>query len=166
MHTIFDFHILLDRYIETNSGQLRRVPNHVLGLTMLVCASVLLQGMGDIALKLTSYSDILPTLPWRTDFLFLTAISVLMGYRTLTGMHHKKFDVTRNSIELGLLVEIALVVGDLEFLYLNMDSIPHVVLMRMPFIILTTINIGILIYNYLTLRQRKWFSMSDSRKAG
>ena len=148
---------LLGHVIETNGGQLRRVPNHVLALTLFVCASVLLQGIADIVQKCIGYTDILPRLPWRTDFLFLTAISVLMGYRTLSSMHHRKFDVTRNSIELGILVEIALVVGDSVFIHLHMEDITHVIPMRLPFIVLTLINIAILIYNYKTLKLRKWW---------
>lgn len=143
--------------LETDHGQLRRVPNAVLMLTTFLCANVLLQGIGDIVLKLLSYTDFLPALPWRTDFLFLTAVSVLMGYRTLQGMRHLKFDVTRNSIELGLLVEIGLIIGDLEFIHLHMLDIPHVVFMRVPFIGLTSLNILILLYISQTLSLRKWW---------
>lgn len=148
---------LLGRVLETNGGQLRRVPNHVLALTLFVCISVLLQGVADIVLKLLSYSPVLPELPWRTDFLFLTAISVLMGYRTLDGMHHRKFDVTRNSIELGVLVEIALVIGDAECIHRHMADMPHILFMRLPFILFTIINIAILLYNYRSLKLRKWW---------
>jgi len=156
-HRIWDAtHTLITRVIETNEGQLKHVPNHILALTLFFCVSVLVQGIADVALKLLSYSPILPELPWRTDFLFLTAISVLTGYRTLSGMRQRKFDVTRNSIELGFLVEIALVVGDSEFIYMHLSDIPHVLPMRLPFIILTLVNIAILIYSYRVLKLRRW----------
>lgn len=132
------------------------MPNHILWLTVFLCGSVLLQGIMDVVLKLLSYGPVLPALPWRTDFLFLTAISVLMGYRTLTGLHRRKFDVTRNSIELGLLVEVALIVGDTEFMYKNMDIIPYVVAMRTPFVFLTAVNVIILLYTYHALKLRSW----------
>jgi len=148
---------LLGRVIETNGGQLRRVPNHVLALTVFLCVSVLLQGIADLVLKIASNTSLLPQLPWRTDFLFLTAISVLMGYRSLSSMHHRKFDVTRNSIELGILVEFALIIGDLEFIKMHMADIHYVVPMRLPFIILTLMNIAILLYNYHALCLRKWW---------
>lgn len=151
-------HRSLIHVIETNGGQLRRVPNHVLALTLFLCANVLLQGIGDVVLKVVSYSSLLPPLPWRTDFLFLTAVSVLMGYRTLTGMRMRKFDVTRNSIELGLLVEIGLVVGDTAFIHAHLHDIPHVLPMRLPFIILTGINILVLCYVYHILNLRRWWS--------
>ena len=146
----------LNRVIHANEGQLRCVPNHILILVFFLSVNVLLQGIADIALKVTSYTPLLSTLPWRTDFLFLTAISVLMGYRTFTGMLHQKFDVTRNSIELGVLVEISLVVGDTLFVNQHIADIPHVLPMRLPFIILTTINIFILMYSYHALKLRKW----------
>lgn len=150
-------HCMIGNTLETNEGQLRRVPNHILGLTLFVCVSVLAQGFADVALKLVSYGGLLPEMPWRTDFLFLTAISVLMGYRTYAGMHHRKFDVTRNSIELGVLVEVALVVGDTQFIYMQMADVPHVLFIRLPFIVLTGLNIIILLYNYHALCLRKWW---------
>lgn len=153
----------LKSIIHTNEGQLRRVPNHVLALALFLSINVLLQGIADIALKLTSYTIWLAPLPWRTDFLFLTAISVLMGYRSFTGMLHQKFDVTRNSIEIGLLVEIALVVGDIIFIREHLLDIPRVLPMRLPFIILTSINIVILMYNYHALKLRKWLKPREQQ---
>jgi len=142
--------------IEPGEGDLRYVPGHILALTVFLCLSVLLQGIADVVLKIVSYTPLLTSLPWRTDFLFLTAISVLMGYRTLQGMRMRRFDVTRNSIELGVLVEISLVIGDTQFIFQHLSDIPEVLPMRLPFIILTTINIGILVYSYHTLKLRRW----------
>ena len=136
--------VSLTRIIETNEGQLRRVPNHVLALVVFLCINVLLQGIADVGLKVASYSDVLPRLPWRTDFLFLTAVSVLMGYRTFMGMRHRKFDVTRNSIELGLLVETGLVIGDIVFIQSHITELPFLLTIRLQFIIFTSFNIFIL----------------------
>ena len=142
--------------IHTAQGELRPVPNYVLWLMVYLCVSVLLQGIADVALKVLSYTDALPPLPWRTDFLFLTAVSVLMGYRTLKGMLQRKFDVTRNSIELGILVEIGLVIGDSIFIHNNLIGTPEVLPMRLPFILLTIVNIAILLYTYHVLQCRNW----------
>lgn len=153
-------HALFARVIETNEGQLKNVPNHIIALTTFLSLSVLLQGIADVVLKLLSYTPVLPALPWRTDFLFLTLISVIMGYRTLQGMRMRKFDVTRNSIELGFLVELSLVVGDTEFIFLNFQDIPHVLFMRIPFIVLTLVNMAILLYSYRVLRLSRWPHLS------
>ena len=144
------------KIIPTNTGELKPVPNYIIWLIVYLCISVLLQGIGDVALKVCSLMGLLPAMPWRTDFLFLTAISVLMGYRTLGGMLHEKFDVTRNSIELGILVEVALVVGDSLFIRSHIHEIPNVALLRIPFVGLTLVNIAILLYAYHELQCRNW----------
>ena len=151
-------HSSLMHIIRTNEGELKPVPDHILWLTVFLCFSVLMQGIADFALKILGYTALLPSVPWRTDFLFLTAVSVLMGYRTITGMHRRKFDVTRNSIELGLLTEVGLVIGDSEFIWHNLAGIPHILAMRLPFIILTSINIVILVYTYHTLELHRWMN--------
>jgi hypothetical protein len=107
--------------------------------------SVLLQGIFDIVIKLAGYTPWIVRFPWRVDFLFLTAISVLMGYQTLIGMRRRELDVTRNSVQIGILVETALVVGDIYFIIKNYQEIPEALPIRLPFIILTAINIGILV---------------------
>lgn len=71
-------------------------------------------------------------------------------------MRMRKFDVTRNSIELGILVEISLGVSDTQFIFQHLLDIPEVLPMRPPFILLTIINIGILLYSYPTLILRRW----------
>lgn len=151
------FHDSLSRIVATDEGQLRRVPNHVLALVLFVCASVLLQGIADVVLKILSYGALLPKLEWRTDFLFLTAVSVLMGYRTFQGMRQRKFDVTRNSIELGLVVELGLIIGDSHYLSNNVSTYPWLIGMRVPFIVLTSLNMVILVYTYHTLKLRRWW---------
>ena len=108
--------------------------------------NVLWQGIADIALKLGGYTPWIVQFPWRVDFLFLTAISVLMGYQTLIGIRRRELDVTRNSVQIGILVELGLLVGDIYFVIQNFDTLDHVLAIRMPFMILTFLNILILAY--------------------
>jgi len=49
-------------------------------------------------------------------------------------------------VQIGLLVEIALVIGDVLFIGAYQATIPEAFLIRMPFIIFTSINILILLY--------------------
>ena len=146
----------LTRVTASNRGQFKHVPKNVLFLTYFLNVSVLMQGMADVALKLFGMAGIVPNLPWRTDFLSLTLISVVMGFRAFRGLRQHKFEVTRNSLELGLLVESALVIGDTEFIYRNMEVLPHIFMLRMPFIIFTSINILIILYSHYVLELRKW----------
>jgi len=135
---------------DVDNGKLKDFPNPVIWLVYIMSLSVLLQGVFDVIIKLGGYTPWLVKFPWRMDFLFLTAISVLMGYQTLIGMRRRELDVTRNSVQMGLLVEIALFVGDIYFIIQNRITLPEALPIRLPFIVLTFINI--LILGYLVYR--------------
>lgn len=131
---------------DVDKGQLKEFPRPVIWWVYLMSMSVLLQGLADIVLKVGGYAGVMVKFPWRMDFLFLTVISVLMGYQTLIGMRRRELDVTRNSVQIGLLVEIGLVVGDVYFVLQNYDWLPEALVIRAPFIVFTTLNIFILLY--------------------
>lgn len=134
------------RIFDTNAGKLKKFPKHIVWLVYFMALNVLAQGIMDVSIKLASYTPWMKTLAWRTDFLFLTAISVLMGYQTLIGMRRRELDVTRNSVQIGLLVEVALLVGDAWFIIQNRVILPEALPIRMPFMIFTLLNIIILSY--------------------
>lgn len=141
---------LADDHLGEHEGKMKAFPRSVLWLVYLMSLSVLFQGIADVVIKLGGYTPWLVKFPWRMDFLFLTAISVLMGYQTLVGIQRRELDVTRNSVQIGLLVELALVVGDLYFLMVHGSEVPGAAAIRSPFIFFTTINI--LILSYLVYR--------------
>lgn len=148
---------LTRKILKTNHGELKKVPDYILSLNVYICANVLFQGIADAVLEIGILTDVFPYLPIRIPFLFLTAISVLIGYRTLQGMIKKKFDVTRNSIELSILIEIGLVVSDVYFIRGYIETYPHVLIARLPFVIITSFNILILFYTYKKLNLRPWW---------
>jgi len=134
------------RMFDVEQGKLQDVPNPVIWLVYIMSVNVLLQGVVDIIIKIGGYTPWIVKFPWRMDFLFLTAISVLMGYQTLIGMRRRELDVTRNSVQIGLLVEVALLVGDAWFIIQNRVILPEALPIRMPFMIFTLLNIIILSY--------------------
>ena len=134
------------RLFDVDDGKLKDVPNVVIWLVYIMCMSVLIQGIADVVLKVGGFTPLLVKLPWRMDFLFLTLISVVMGYQALKGMRRRELDVTRNSVQIGVLVEIGLVVGDIYFIAQNIADYPGVLWIRMPFMVLTTFNVFIFIY--------------------
>lgn len=144
LKTVIKNHV--ESCFDTHHGQLRRFPNSVIIIVYVMCLNILFQGFLDLILKFGGYTPFVTSMPWRIDFLFLTAISVLMGFQTLNGMKQMKLDVTRNSVQVGLLVEMALIVGDLHFISIYEDLIPDVTLFRAPFIVLTFVNVFILLY--------------------
>lgn len=131
---------------DTKHGQLKKFPRSVIAIVYIMCINILFQGFLDIVIKVGSFTPWIIDMPWRIDYLFLTAISVLMGFQTLIGMRRRELEVTRNSIQVGLLVEIALIVGDLHFVSVYGPVIPEVLWFRLPFVVLTMFNVWILIY--------------------
>lgn len=140
------------RIVDQNDEHFRLYPRWSIWLVLYLSYNVLAQGVADVVLKIGGYTPYMVALPWRTDYLFLTAISVLMGYQALKGMRRRELDVTRNSVSLGILVESALVIGDLEYIWMHMETYPSLYLVRLPFLILTSFNILILTYIALKLR--------------
>ncbi len=140
------------RIFDINAGKLKNIPNEVIWLVYIMCVSVLFQGILDILIKFMGFTPFFPMFPWRLDFLFLTAISVLMGFQALVGMRRRELDVTRNSVQLGLLVESALVISDVVFIINYYPEMKVVFPVRMIFVVLTTANIGILIFLVKRLR--------------
>ncbi len=132
--------------VDHNHSKFRLYPKWSIWMILYLSYNVLLQGVADVVLKVLSYTPFLMDMPWRTDFISLTAISVLMGYQALKGMRRREIDVTRNSISLGVLVETGLVIGDIEFIWLNPDLLPGLLLIRLPFMLFTFSNIIILLY--------------------
>jgi hypothetical protein len=137
---------------DVNQGKLKDFPKPIIWMVYLMSLNVLLQGIFDVLIKFIGYTPWFVEFPWRMDFLFLTAISVLMGYQTLIGMRRRELDVTKNSVQVGILVEIALIVGDIYFIILHQADLPEALPVRLPFILLTSINVGILFYISRKLR--------------
>lgn len=136
----------IEHYLGGGSENMEELPRKAFWLVYFMTLSVLIQGILDLVIKFAGYTPFMVMFPWRVDFLFLTGISVLMGYQTLKGIEGRKLEVTRNSVEVGLLVEVALVVGDVLFIIQHQDTIPEALWVRSPFIFFTIINIGILLY--------------------
>ncbi|MGE3279028.1 MAG: hypothetical protein AB7J40_04555 [Candidatus Altimarinota bacterium] len=134
------------RVVDENSQKFRLYPRWIIGLVLFLSYNVVIQGIGDVIIKIAGYTPWFSPLPMRLDFLFLTAVSVLMGYQALKGMRRRELDVTRNSVALGLLVELSLVVSDITHLIQFGATHPSLMWIRLPFIILTTINFFILFF--------------------
>jgi hypothetical protein len=139
------------RIFDTNEGKLKHFPKHVVWLVYFMAINVLAQGIMDIAIKVAGYTPWMKALAWRTDFLFLTAVSVLMGYQTLIGIRRRELDVTKNSVQVGLIVEIALFIGDILYVKEHQAAVPELLATRLPFIIFTFLNIIIILYLIHTL---------------
>ncbi|MDF2379687.1 MAG: hypothetical protein P1V18_05750 [Candidatus Gracilibacteria bacterium] len=140
------FHEHTSRIVEQTAEKFRLYPKNIIWLILFLSYNVLIQGVADVIIKIAGFTPWFEPLLLRVDFLFLTAISVLMGYQALRGMRRRELDVTRNSIAVGLLVEAGLVTSDILHLMEYSATNPNLIYIRSPFIVFTTINFFILVY--------------------
>lgn len=146
--------------VDINRGKFEEPKAHIVILVLFVAYNVLVQGIADIVLKLLTLLPGFPALPLQIDFLFLTAVSVLMGYQALIGMRRREIDVTRNSFAIGILVEIGLVISDVSNVLAFQVEYPYLIWVRLPFIVLTVINFFVLLY---VARRLHIFRNDDNR---
>lgn len=133
------------RIVDGNNRKFKLYPKWLIWLILFLSYNVLLQGVADLLIKFSGYTPWFEGFPARWDFLFLTGVSVLMGYQVLIGMRRRELDVTRNSFALGILVESGLVISDVVHVLQYHASYEHLLAVRLPFIVLTLVNFFILV---------------------
>jgi len=139
-------------HIETDKGGLKPHPDPIIWLSAAISLSTIIQAFTDYILETLSYLNTIFKIPFRLEFLFLTFISAVLGYFTLRGLARHELDVTQNSVFLSFVVEISLLTSDLHFLAYYPGLSMQVTLLRIPYMILTGINILFLIM--ISLRTR------------
>jgi hypothetical protein len=132
--------------VDINKDKFESPKQHILTLVLFIAYNVLIQGIADVVLKVLTFFPGFPPLPLQIDFLFLTAVSVLMGYQALVGMRRREIDVTRNSFAIGILVEAGLVISDITNVVAFSQQYNYLLWVRLPFIVLTVINFFALLY--------------------
>jgi hypothetical protein len=135
-----------EEMIDTNQGKLAEVPNKVILASLFMAINAIMQAVIDIMIEILALLQLIPSLPFRFEFLSLAVISAILGYFTLIGLRRRELDVTKNSLILSLFVETALVAGDIIFVFIFPTTSMAYFLLRLPFIFFTTINIGIVCY--------------------
>ena len=87
--------------------------------------------------------------------MFLTTLSALLAIHTLLGVKRTEMDVTTNSLRVNFLVESALVAGD-AYALATFDA-DYTLAYRVPFIVLTSINILMIVFTIYRLGLYKQF---------
>lgn len=134
------------RIVDDNHQKFRLYPKEIIWLILFLSYNVVLQGIFDVIIKVSGYTPWFGALPLRIDFLFLTGVSVIMGYQALIGMRRRELDVTRNSVLVGIFVEMGLVASDVMHVIEFGSQHPYMLEIRSPFIVITSINFFILLY--------------------
>ncbi len=137
-------HILFDP-IDKEAGDLTNIPNTVINWSRFMSLNAIFQAMADIIIEIIILLNLVSfKLPFRLEFLLLTMISTVIAYLTLKSMREGNLDVTKNTLIIGLLVESSLVIGDIYLLFNTNQYFWMTLLVRLPFMILTSFNITII----------------------
>jgi hypothetical protein len=138
--------------IDPQEGKLKYCPDVVIWLSFFQSLNSLAQAIADILLESLSFFEVILKIPLRVEFLLLTIIAAMLGRFTLSGLRRREIDVSKNSIVLGMMVESSLIIGDLHFMIFDPRSAVELDLIRLPFVLLTTLNVLILVYIILRIR--------------
>mmetsp|Transcript_20078 Transcript_20078/g.40531 ORF Transcript_20078/g.40531 Transcript_20078/m.40531 type:complete len:287 (+) Transcript_20078:90-950(+) len=143
-------HSLSRRFIQT-IRHIDDVPKDLWLSAIIVAINALLMAVTEILIEVLVLAGVYPKLPFRLDFFFLTMLSALLGWQTLDGIRQKHFDTSINALQVSGLVEAALITGDIVFMKSEQDKYPAAVPTRLPFAILTGINLILVAYMYVEL---------------
>mmetsp|Transcript_9938 Transcript_9938/g.28487 ORF Transcript_9938/g.28487 Transcript_9938/m.28487 type:complete len:387 (+) Transcript_9938:190-1350(+) len=127
------------------------VPRRAVRAAVVVSWNALIMAVAEIIIEILIVAGIYPKLPFRLDFFFLTLLSALLGYHTLHGVRQGHFDTSRNALQVGALVESALIAGDIKFMVNQAATYSASVPTRMPFLLLTAVNLVLVLYLYVEM---------------
>jgi hypothetical protein len=124
-----------------------RIPFEVVVATFVVIVNATLMAVADVILEFLFVADALPfKLDIRVEFLVLTIISALLAVHALLGLMRRELDATANSIRVSLVVELGLVLSDIVYLHRNAGEWSDLLPLRLPFIIVTVINVILVVF--------------------
>lgn len=135
-----------------STRSIEEVPLGAIYATIVISYNAVIMLVAEIGIEVLVAAGVYPYIPFRLSFLVLTILSGLLGTQTLIAVNRKEFDTSHNALQVGLLVEVGLIAGDIEFLVNKSDDYPAALPTRVPFIILTFLNVCLVVYLYVKLR--------------
>lgn len=141
----------LTSFIDHDEGQLKHLPNFIIYLSLWVSISNILQTLADYTLEILSILHLLPfKIAFNPEYLFLLTIGAILAKFNLEGLRRKEIDVSKNGLNLAFIVESAILCSDIFLITSRTDNLLHIY-SRIPFMILTSINIVIVTYTIFKL---------------
>ncbi len=139
--------------IEPESGTLIEIPNEVIIASTLLSISAISQWLVDLLFEAFAYAGVINEIPFRINFITLTFLSALLAYQTFIALEKKNLKITKNALQVGILVEIGLIIGDIIFLRGNPGD-TFLLWFRLPFIFLTAINAILIMFIWHSIRDK------------
>lgn len=135
-----------------STRHIEEVPLGAIYSTIVISWNAVVMLVTEVIIEVLIVVELYPKIPFRISFLFLTFLSGLLGAQTLVAVNRKEFDTSHNALQVALLVEISLIAGDIEFLAGKGKKYPAALPTRVPFMILTMVNVCLVVYLYIKLR--------------
>lgn len=137
--------------VDNQAGALNSLTTPIIRRSIFMSWNASLQLVADLILEAILLAGLLPFyLSFRLEFFLLTIVSAVVAFLTMRGIREGALDVTRGTLVTGLFVETSLVVGDVYLLLTVEQYALETLLVRLPFVLLTLVNVGI-IANFLWL---------------
>eukprot|EP00164_Ancoracysta_twista_P008018 GFYU01011499.1.p1 GENE.GFYU01011499.1~~GFYU01011499.1.p1 ORF type:complete len:399 (-),score=97.44 GFYU01011499.1:7-1203(-) len=113
-------------------------------------------GVAEIIIEVLMVLELIPKIPFRLDFLTLTLVSTVLAFQTLKGVLSRSVEVTRDALQVAMIIEIGLILGDTLFAAYQSDDYPAIIAYRVPFMILTASNVCLIavVYSKMVLAEK------------
>lgn len=122
------------------------IPTSVLAVSWFMSISAVSQAIADYFLETAILFGWLGKIPFRLEFVFLTALSAILAAQSLNNIQKGSVDMERETLLVSLILELSLFISDLVFIFRIYPENPLVLYIRLPFLFLTGINILIVGY--------------------
>ena len=114
--------------------------------------SSILQFIADIVIEVLVIENYLPDSDFRMSYTLLAFLAAFTSFKTLDAIRQDEFGLVHEDIQITLITELSLIGADFWFIY-GLEKFNYLYI-RLPFIILTCINVSILIW--ITTKHKLW----------
>ena len=133
-------HALASHHAYRQEALTRKITYKTLVATTIISWNCILMFIVEVVIEFALLFKILSHIPFRLNFLSLTALSVVLAIQAIRGVRQGEIELTGNALVMSAAVELLLIFGDIVYLVQYADTYPLVVKIRIPFMILTSIN--------------------------
>lgn len=107
-------------------------------------ASSIFQFFADVLIEVLVLTGTLPSVEYRFAYTLLAFITAFTSFKTWDAIRRDRFGLVHEDIQITLLCELSLITTDFWFVYgLHNEDFLYI---RLPFIVLTAINLFIIIH--------------------
>ena len=163
-------HAIASIKAQEQEAETRKITYNTLVAATIISWNCILMFVVEFFVEIGLLFKLIPYIPFRIDFLSLTALSTVLAIQAIRGVRQGEIEVTANALVTSATVELLLILGDIVYLSEYAGSNSLVIIIRVPFMILTAINFGLVIFlayhnHYIGSRNRRKGCQREKRKS-